>query len=163
MAKEKSYVCVYCGKKFNPEVVPFQKVNLRYAHLDCFEGRGKIIEYMRKISNGESFDIKVGSQINAYLKQGYTLKGIYWTLVYVYEIQKRDYRLANGGIGIVPYKYAEAQQYFKNQSENKRLANDIRNNKTEVKMKTTSQVIYSKKNITKKKDKLLSLDYRKEE
>lgn len=59
---------------------------------------------------------KLSSQLKNFLKQGYTLKGILFTLVYFYDIKKGDIDRAHGGIGIVPFIYEEAKQYWIEQS-----------------------------------------------
>ena len=61
----------------------------------------------------------------------YTYSGIYKTLQYWYEIKNNDISKANGGIGIVPYVYDQAKQYFisiwiaQQQNENKIMADYV--------------------------------------
>lgn len=45
----------------------------------------------------------------------YTYSGILRTLKYVFEVKNGDLSKANGGIGIVPWKYQEAYNYYYNQ------------------------------------------------
>lgn len=45
----------------------------------------------------------------------YTFSGIKRTLQYFYEIKSNPIEKSNGGIGIVPWVYEEARQYFYNQ------------------------------------------------
>lgn len=54
-------------------------------------------------------------QINQYLsdiEKNYTYSGILKTLIYFYEIKHGDTSKAHNGIGIVPFLYDEAYQYY---------------------------------------------------
>ena len=42
----------------------------------------------------------------------YTAKGLYFAILYFYEIKKGDKSKANGGIGIIPYVYDESRRYW---------------------------------------------------
>ena len=42
----------------------------------------------------------------------YTYSGMKKALVYFYEIKKNDISKANGGIGIIPYVYRDAYNYY---------------------------------------------------
>ena len=44
-----------------------------------------------------------------------TNKGIYFTLKYFYEVKHNSWDKGNGGIGIVPYVYKEATEYWTDQ------------------------------------------------
>ena len=45
-------------------------------------------------------------------EQKYTNKGIYFTLKYFYEIKNGDWSKGHGGLGIIPYVYGDATQYW---------------------------------------------------
>ena len=49
-----------------------------------------------------------------------TNKGIYFTLKYFYEVKHNSWDKGNGGIGIVPYVYKEATEYWTDQEWKKR-------------------------------------------
>lgn len=54
-------------------------------------------------------------QWHDFLKQkntDYTAKGLYFAILYFYEIKKGDKNKANGGIGIIPYVYDESRRYW---------------------------------------------------
>ena len=53
-------------------------------------------------------------QIKDFLAEGYTASGILKTLIYGYEIKHNDISKAMGGIGIVPYVYKQALDYYYN-------------------------------------------------
>ena len=63
---------------------------------------------------------KVSSQWKNFLKtKNFTPKGIYFAVLYFYEVQHGNVELAKGGIGIVSNIYNESAQYWAN-LENKR-------------------------------------------
>ena len=69
-----------------------------------------------KLYNTDHVLPRIKQQIKKYVEEyGYTYSGIMKALIYYYEIKgnKFDFAKTNGGIGIVPFVYQEAQQYFK--------------------------------------------------
>ena len=61
-------------------------------------------------------DGRITLQIKKYMQDyNYTYSGILRTLKYVFEVKNGDLSKANGGIGIVPWKYQEAYNYYYNQ------------------------------------------------
>jgi hypothetical protein len=61
------------------------------------------------------------AQRKKFLKENrFTNKGIYFTLKYFYEIKHNAWDKGNGGIGIVPYVYKEATEYWTDQEWKKR-------------------------------------------
>ena len=58
---------------------------------------------------------KISSQWRNYLaSKKYTAKGIYFAVIYFYEIQHGNVELAKGGIGIVNNIYNDSAQYWAN-------------------------------------------------
>ena len=45
-------------------------------------------------------------------KYGYTYKGMFFSVKYFFEIKKNSWDKATGAIGIVPYVYQEATDYW---------------------------------------------------
>jgi hypothetical protein len=43
---------------------------------------------------------------------GFTNRGIYFTLKYFYEVKNGDWSKGHGGLGIIPYVYKDAAQYW---------------------------------------------------
>lgn len=132
--------CKYCGKTFDASVVPFVKpASNRYAHKTCYEeftekqkqeeqDKQDLYLYLDKIFKG-SYNI---AGVNTYLKKfreeyGYTYSGIKKALVYFYEVKGNSLEKANGNIGIVPYVYKDAFNYYyalweaKQKNEDKRI------------------------------------------
>lgn len=113
--------CVYCGEKFDRDKIKSQKIGRRYAHLTCNEPRvdvngdsyNAIIQYCSTIFKDTTQYARIGKQIKDYKTQGMTYEGIYLSLKYWYEIKKNDITKSNGSIGIVPYVYKEAKEYWK--------------------------------------------------
>ena len=60
---------------------------------------------------------RIKQQIKKYVEEyGYTYSGIMKALIYYYEIKGNKFDLAktNGGIGIVPFVYEKAYNYYYN-------------------------------------------------
>ena len=118
--------CIYCKKKFDRDKIPFTQLSeRRYAHIGCAataqaeqekreQAKQKLTEYIKQLFGLESLTVKINRQIKEYAEEyNYSYSGIYHTLVYWYEIKKNDISKANGGIGIVPYVYQQALEYYK--------------------------------------------------
>ena len=117
--------CIYCKKRFDRDILPFHQVSQRrYAHKDCYlaeharisqeeKDREQLETYLKQMF-GESFiNARINKQLKDYREQyGYTYSGIYKALVYFYDIKGNDINKANGGIGIVPYIYKDAYNYY---------------------------------------------------
>ena len=70
-------------------------------------------EYIKKLLNISVLTPKVNKQIQSYRTDyNYTYTGIHKSLTYFYEVKGNDISKANGGIGIVPYVYKQAQDYY---------------------------------------------------
>ena len=58
-------------------------------------------------------DARIHKQIKQYREEyNYTYSGIRKALVYFFEIKGNSIEKANGGIGIVPYVYQQAYNYY---------------------------------------------------
>ena len=117
--------CQYCRKKFDRDKIPFVQISpKRYAHKDCSkeeEARLKqeetdkidIENYIMKLLGEDYISPRVRKQINTYREQyQYTFSGMKKALVYFYEVKGNSTEKANGGIGIVPYVYKDAFNYY---------------------------------------------------
>lgn len=118
--------CPYCGKSFNRDkTVDFVQINSRrYAHTTCHaehlaqisqEEKDLIAleDYIKKLLNLDSINAKVRKQIADYhTNQKYSYTGILKALTYFYEVKGNSVEKANGGIGIVPYVYQDAYNYY---------------------------------------------------
>ena len=69
--------------------------------------------YIMKMFNTTYIDPRIRKQIKQYIEDyHYTYSGIHKSLTYFYEIKGNSIDKANGGIGIVPYIYQKAYQYY---------------------------------------------------
>ena len=118
-------ICSVCGQRFDRDKMPYKQTSARrYAHLDCATAnentrkqedidKEELEKYIMTLLNEEYISPRVRKQINAFISEyKYTYSGIRKALVYFYEIKGNDISKANGGIGIVPYCYKEAFNYY---------------------------------------------------
>lgn len=120
--------CVYCKKKFNRDNTPTIQVSARrYAHKECAEqiksgeltiektDLEKLEEYIMKLFNEPYISAKIKKQIKSYVQEyNYTYNGMLKSLIWWFEIKGNSIEKANNGIGIIPYIYQDAKQYYYN-------------------------------------------------
>lgn len=119
--------CLYCGQTFNRDKTPCQQVTAkRYAHIDCFklneaktakeEKDKKDLEiYILNLFHLDALSPRIRQQIKSYIQDNnYTYSGILKALVYFFEVKGNSIEKANGGIGIVPFVYQDAYNYYYN-------------------------------------------------
>ena len=69
-------------------------------------------DYVQKLLGDDYNKARVNKQIKDYVAEGYSLSGILKSLIYFYEVKGNSKDKANGGIGIVPYVYKDAYNYY---------------------------------------------------
>lgn len=112
------------------EVDYIHKGNM-YYHKKCYEDWKQSTpatdeEYRAFIFDFIARDLKVSydyhmckAQIDKFVKENkMTVRGIYFTLKYFYELKHGDWNKGHGGIGIVPYVYNEACSYWVERERN---------------------------------------------
>ena len=117
--------CVYCKERFDRDKIPFEQVSSRrYAHLECFNREKEKIkkeagdkehleEYIMKMFNESYINPRIRKQIKTYIEDyNYSYSGILKSLTYFFEVKGNSIDKANGGIGIVPYVYKDAYNYY---------------------------------------------------
>ena len=122
--------CKVCGQQFDRDKTACVLVSARrYAHKRCAEKEGLTGEaveppqkdpdltalenYIMKMFGEDYVNVRVRKQIKEYQEQyNYTYSGMLKTLIYFYEIKGNSIEKANGGIGIIPYVYKDACQYY---------------------------------------------------
>ena len=116
--------CIYCKQTFNKGNEPFKLFsNGKYAHQTCFEleqtreltDQEKLERYIMELFQTDYVYAKIQRQIKDYVtNHGFTYSGIHKALVYYYEVKgnKFDSGKAQGGIGIVPFVYQNAFNYY---------------------------------------------------
>lgn len=116
--------CIYCKKTFNKSEELFKLfTNGKYSHQTCYEleqtreltDQEKLEKYIMKLFDSDYVYAKIQKQIKDYITNyGFTYSGIHKALVYYYEVKgnKFDAGKAQGGIGIVPFVYQHAYNYY---------------------------------------------------
>ena len=114
--------CAYCQKPLSKKDTDCIMIgNGKYVHADCQEleqnrektDKEQLEEYIKQLFGTTYIDPRVRNQIKKFIDDyNYTYSGIRKALIYHYEIKGGDKSKANGGIGIVPYKYLEAFNYY---------------------------------------------------
>ena len=107
--------CSYCGTGVLKADAQRHK-NKNY-HADCLESqlsKEELTASMCELFSLKAPGPRMYTQIKTFLDKDphYTYKGIKQALVYFYEVQKKPIDKANQGIGIVPYVYDSAQEYY---------------------------------------------------
>ena len=124
--------CKVCGQQFDRDKIPCIAVSAkRYAHIKCATEAGlsgqkieppkkdkdliALEDYIMKLFNEDYINARIKKQIKEYKEEyNFSYSGILKTLIYFFEIRGNSIDKANGGIGIVPYIYKEANQYYYN-------------------------------------------------
>lgn len=114
--------CKYCKKIFNKQEEEYvQLSNSIYAHVSCSELEAKrektdaekLDDYIMTLFNYDYVPPRAKKQISQFIQEyNYTYSGILRTLVYFYEIKGGDREAAHDGIGIVPFVYQDAYNYY---------------------------------------------------
>lgn len=117
--------CYYCKERFNRDIEPTVQVSARrYAHKKCAEEKEKektqeerdieeLELYIMKLFNEPFVNARIKKQIKDFHKNyNYSYSGMLKTLIWFYEIKGRSLEKANGGIGIIPFVYKEASEYY---------------------------------------------------
>lgn len=121
LAKKKPPVkCPGCEERFYREDEEYVHLKNRYWHKECYLEKQKVIEdkYQLEEYICELFDLnfvspRIQKQINTYIENyNFTYSGILGSLKYWFDIKEESVEKANGGIGIVPYIYNDAKNYF---------------------------------------------------
>ncbi len=115
--------CPYCESFFRRSEEEFTYHKNRYWHKQCYtnsiqqaksatQDKKDLHAYIEYILN-KKIDARIQKQIKTFIEEyGYKYKGIQLTLEYFFEIKGNPVSKAQGGIGIVPYVYEEAKNYY---------------------------------------------------
>lgn len=120
--------CTICKKRFDRDKYPAVLISTRrYAHASCAgalseeqaqeeKDREALEQYIIQLFKLEHMDGRITLQIKKFMQDyDYTYSGILRTLKYFYEVKQNDLSKSNNGIGIVPWVYQEAYNYYYNQ------------------------------------------------
>lgn len=127
MATTHYVTCYYCKERFNRDVEETVQISpRRYAHKACADKfhvektqEEKDLEsleyYIKQLFHTTYVSAKIRQQIRSFREEyNYTYSGILKSLIYWFDIKKNSLDDANYGIGIVPYIYQEAYDYYYN-------------------------------------------------
>lgn len=121
--------CSICGVQFDRDKIQAVRTGARrYAHYSCKpdgelvllvekskedEDLIKLKEYINKLYGDKANWHLIMKQIKDFQNQyNYSLSGILKSLIWFYEIKGNSPEKSNGGIGIVPYAYQDAYNYY---------------------------------------------------
>ena len=114
--------CAYCQKELSKKSDDCVMIgNNKYVHKACQEleekrektDKEQLEEYIKQLFGTTYIDPRVRNQIKKFIDDyNYTYSGIRKALIYHYEVKGGDKSKANGGIGIVPYVYENAYNYY---------------------------------------------------
>lgn len=124
--------CLYCGKQFDAQEEGRDKIWYkpranRYAHVECGKQNEanktqdekdyeRLYVYV-KTHQKDNFDyVRFRKIVEAWQKDyGFTFNGMYYTLIYFYEVKGNSkQKFIDGSIGIIPFCYKDAQNYYYN-------------------------------------------------
>ena len=119
-------ICKVCGVKFDREKIQAVFAGARrYAHQTCMPNGELVpmpqvdkdlvalIEYAKNLLGNDYNAARVKKQIKDFKEEyGYSYSGMLKSLVYFYEVKGNSKEKANGGIGIVPFIYNDAYNYY---------------------------------------------------
>ncbi len=144
--------CPVCGKSFDKNSTPYHQEGRRYLHIECWarkeanktqdeKDKEALEDYIKELFKLTVIPIKIEKQINSFHNEyNYTYTGIKKALVYHFEVKQGDIKQANGGIGIVPYVYEQARQYYyqiwlAQQTNNEKVLEDYVPTEVHIKIK----------------------------
>lgn len=175
-------VCPFCGlvvDKKSEDCVKndIQGLNTRaYYHLKCHKlaQSTKKEEWPYNLSKKDDLNVwaeniydyftlqlhlvpnmmKIKSQMKHFNTRGMKYKGMFLTVRFFYEVkQVNGEDKSEGGIGIVPYLYNEAQDYWTNKvKKDTETLEQIEQQILDMKEKKIKKIPYAQKNIKKKKE-----------
>lgn len=139
-------ICIYCKQRFDRDKEPFVQISdRRFAHKSCADKNqivksqidrdyDELVNYIEKLFGVGYVSAKIAKQIKDFRETyGYTFSGMLGTLVYWYEVKQATLDKANGGIGIVPYVYEQAKEYYSKIRQANELNANVKNYKIQFK------------------------------
>lgn len=116
--------CLLCNKNFDREKIPFVKIGNRYVHEKCaLDNPKKVKELLNredfyecvKAVYGPKYDYQtINRQAENFIKNyGYTWYGMTKSLQWFYFVNNGTTEKSNDGVGIIPYVYDRAKEYYK--------------------------------------------------
>jgi len=141
-------VCSVCGKRFDRDTEQAVKTGARrYAHYACKpdgelvplvikedEDLTKLKAYISQLFGQNANWALINKQIKKFKEEnGYSYSGMLKSLVYFYDIKNNPKEKANNSIGIIPYIYNDAYNYYYNLFMAQELMQQQKNIITQIK------------------------------
>lgn len=121
--------CSICGEMFNRDLVQAVRTSSRrYAHASCDPDNKdfvplaikkedpdliKLKEFINELYGKEANWALINKQIKTFTTENnYSYSGILKSLIYFYKVKGNSVDKSNGGIGIVPFTYQAAYNYY---------------------------------------------------
>lgn len=155
-----SRLCEFCRHSIPiDEARPLEGFD-RWAHIDCLNeennrettSKEKLMKYIQQIydldAGSTSFQAKLKQANEMVEKKGMTYSGIHGTLKYFVEVKKQSIKNSDY-LGIVPFIYDEAKEYYKRMKEinnynSKFKLNNFQPKEVSVKFRDTSKTVERK-------------------
>lgn len=128
--------CGGCGLKFDRSAEDSEYIKSKWYHRGCaITKHEKMVldEYICKL-----FGLKTAGPMNNILikkfkeQMGYNYDGMLKALKYFYEVKKRSPNKSEERVGIIPYVYQEAQEYYQRiEEQTRRVGNHALETKAE--------------------------------
>lgn len=152
--------CKWCNEWVDKSLNDFTKTNSGYYHNSCYEKFEINKQHMQELYSYicEIYKIKFPTgwmmkQIKEYKeKRNYTYKGMELTLRFIYEVENK-YLLdaSETGLGLIPYYYEKAKQYYINLQK-------IKKSVEKIEIHNEPEVIYLKPPTKKRKKKMIDIE-----
>lgn len=125
-------ICPKCSQKFDRDKIQAVQVAARrYGHATCYpdnkdfipliktkeedEDYIKLMDYINQLFGKNANYAQIKRQLKIYTEENkYSYSGIMKSLIYFYEIKGNSINKANGALGIVPFVYNDAYNYYYN-------------------------------------------------
>lgn len=106
--------CYLCDKNVpSADAVKAYGYNFHKHCAELYQDKRELQDYICILFGYKKPGPRILQQIKKYVEEdGYTYREIKLTLQYFFEVRKNSIKKANGGIGIVPYVYEEAGNYY---------------------------------------------------
>lgn len=153
--------CPWCEERFKKEDTDYEydEKKRRYFHKECYaeykkqvDHRDELKKYILNMFDYKGLGPKINSQLKKYTEElNFTYGGILKALKYFYDIKGNSLAKANGGIGIVPYVYEEANNYF-NKKELRDKMIDRRINEFKISETNKKKIVVQKSKLINKKE-----------
>ena len=123
-------ICTKCGKKFDRDSIQAVRTGARrYAHAACDPDNTdlvplvvkeandpdyiKLMDYIKELFGDTANYAQIKRQLKIYINDNhYSYSGILKSLIYFYKIKNNPIEKANGALGIVPFVYQDAYNYY---------------------------------------------------